>query len=84
MNAQNINCKSLATHLDKNKYEFKLISNKFEINGKMLSYIYTNGYCKFYHDFDNYWDHKREIQPMQVSPLYVDQVSFHLLILRMN
>ena len=53
-NVTNLLKNNFYTFLDQDKYDFKLISNDFEINGKMLSYIYANGYCKFYHDFDNY------------------------------
>ena len=40
--------------LDKNKFKFKSISYRFEVDGEMLSYIYDNSYCKFYHEFNQY------------------------------
>lgn len=40
--------------LNLDTFEFKEISDKFEVNGNNKSYIYSNNYCTFYHDFDDY------------------------------
>ena len=40
--------------LDLSKFRFKYFSNKFNVNNKFESYIYSNEYCTFFHDFDNY------------------------------
>lgn len=37
--------------LKQNDFSLKKVSNEFDVNGKMLSYIYENKFCKFYHDF---------------------------------
>ena len=42
--------------LDLQNYEFLEISDKFEVNKKMKSYIYQNQFCRFYHEFDRYID----------------------------
>lgn len=40
--------------LDINKYKFKSSSKKFNVNDNFTSYIYSNNYCTFYHEFENY------------------------------
>lgn len=40
--------------LDKNKFIFNSVSDRFDVDGKMLSYVYDNSYCKFYHEFKEY------------------------------
>ena len=42
--------------LDLQNYKFLEISDKFEVNKKMKSYIYQNQFCRFYHEFDRYID----------------------------
>lgn len=42
--------------LDLQNYEFLEVSHKFEVNKKMISYIYQNQFCRFYHEFDRYID----------------------------
>lgn len=42
--------------LDLQNYEFLEVSHKFEVNNKMISYIYQNQFCRFYHEFDKYID----------------------------
>ena len=38
--------------LDFKNFKFKEFSDKFIVNGKKGSYIYSNNYCSFYHEFD--------------------------------
>jgi hypothetical protein len=38
--------------LDYKNLKFKSFSDKFIVNGEFGSYIYTNKYCSFYHEFD--------------------------------
>jgi len=38
--------------LDQNEFKLNKISKEFDVNGNMLSYIYENKFCKFYHDFE--------------------------------
>ena len=40
--------------LNLDTFQFKEISDKFEINGRNKSYVYSNNYCTFYHEFDDY------------------------------
>lgn len=42
--------------LNYDTFQFVNESDKFEVNGKMNSYIYKNNYCKFYHEFDKELD----------------------------
>ena len=37
--------------LDSKNFKFKEFSDKFIVNGKKGSYIYSNDYCSFYHEF---------------------------------
>jgi hypothetical protein len=53
-NVTNLLDNKFNTFLDINQYKLEMISNEFEVNGNMISYIYKNEYCKFYHDFDTY------------------------------
>lgn len=38
--------------LDFKNFKFKEFSDKFIVNGKRGSYIYSNNYCSFYHEFN--------------------------------
>lgn len=38
--------------LEINNYNLKKISNDFDVNGKMISYIYENKFCTFFHEFE--------------------------------
>ena len=38
--------------LDFKNFKFKEFSDKFIVNGKKGSYIYSNNYCSFYHEFN--------------------------------
>ena len=38
--------------LDFNNFKFKEFSDKFTVDGKKGSYIYSNNYCSFYHEFN--------------------------------
>lgn len=37
-----------------NSFKLNEVSNRFNVNGKMKSYIYQNSFCKFFHDFDDF------------------------------
>jgi len=40
--------------LNFDKFKFKKISNKFMVNNNMESYIYSNDYCTFFHEFNSH------------------------------
>tara|TARA_B100000424_G_C22945368_1_gene503183 strand:- start:8629 stop:9219 length:591 start_codon:yes stop_codon:yes gene_type:complete len=42
--------------LNLKKFKLKCYDEKFEVDGGKGSYIYSNGYCSFYHDFNKLLD----------------------------
>ena len=58
--------------LNKDNFRLDKISFEFEVNGRMISYIYDNNYCKFFHDFDDYI---KEISFETFSEKYIRRIN---------